>query len=743
MPAAPAIRARPLSAKARPLVGLALGLGLGLALWLLRGTRVVEGLELELLDLRTRHAAGDVAPRSDIVLMQVHEDDVETLKSALALRWPWSLDVNAAIFTTLKDAGVRAVLVDVYHLDHGAGPDDAALVGTPSQATLSWLEGEGALAEEYGAALRALERAVLAYELVDEARYATPPRVAAAAPKLEVRGLEPRSGAPRARTAEVPVRRVTEGAASLGFANVVPDVDGVVRRAFPLAWRDGKPAASLALAAARLLGPVEQQEGGALVVGGRHVPLARDGSFLIDFRSKEPVTAYARVAPSQVVAWGQQRGADGALPAEARERLGGKIVVWGVNLPGQQDVVATPVRAALQGPALQATILDNLLAGSTRTAAAPVANLLLTLGAGALVGLLAMLLSGRVMPHLVTLALLALVVALAFAAFRAGTALDLFLPLATGLLTAGGTMAAKLLTEGRYNRWLEGTFSRYLAPSVIDALKHDPRLLDLGGNHREITVLFSDVAGFTSLSEKLKPPQVVELLNVYLTRHCAAVFATGGVVDKFIGDAVMAFWGDPVPQPDHALRACRTALAVQAAMPGLEPVWRGMGLTEFHVRIGLNAGSAVVGNMGSTQRFDYTAMGDTVNLASRLEGANKAFHTQILIGDPVRRHAGDAILVKPLARLGVVGRGEPLAVHELAGLAESATEELRRHVAAFTAAGEAARRGELGAARAALAEAERRKPGDGACAWLAGILDDLEAGRLATPWSGVLTLKSK
>jgi adenylate cyclase len=417
-----------------------------------------------------------------------------------------------------------------------------------------------------------------------------------------------------------------------------------VRRAHPLAWLDGRPAASLPLAGALLLSPVAPAEGGGLTVGGRRVRLAEDGSFLVDFRARDPLRAYARVAPAEVIAWGQERGPDGALPAAARERLAGKIVILGVNLPGLQDVVPTPVSPALHGPALQATILDGLLGGETRVTAAAPLNLAWTLAAAGLVGLLSMWPRGRILPHVLTLAVLAAVVLVAFAAFARGLALDLFLPLAAAALTAGGTMAARLLTEGRYNRWLEGAFSRYLAPSVIEALKGDPRLLDLGGRSRDVSVLFSDVAGFTRLSEKLTPHQVVELLNVYLTHHCDAVFEQSGVVDKFIGDAVVAFWGDPVPQPDHALRACRAALAVQAGMPALEPVWRGLGLTEFKVRVGINAGLAVVGNLGSKQRFDYTAMGDTVNLASRLEGANKAFSTKILIGDGVRRAAGAAIL---------------------------------------------------------------------------------------------------
>jgi adenylate cyclase len=316
-------------------------------------------------------------------------------------------------------------------------------------------------------------------------------------------------------------------------------------------------------------------------------------------------------------------------------------------------------------------------------------------------------------------------------------------PLVAGVLTWGATTAFTLLTEGRYNKWLESTFSRYLAPSVIEALKRDPELLKLGGTRREVTVLFSDIAGFTSISEGLPPERLSELLNRYLTPHCDAVFAHDGTVDKFIGDAVVAFYGDPIPQADHALRGCRTALEVQAALPALEPVWRGMGLSKFEVRIGLNSGVATLGNMGSAQRFNYTALGDTVNLASRLEGANKAFGTRILLGEATRAAAGDAVLAKSLGRLVVVGKEEPVGVHELVALRERATPDEVHHVEAFARAVAAAKSGDLAAARTALSESERLRPGDGACAWFATLLAKLASGAEPSPWSGVVTLTGK
>ncbi len=735
-------RAFSLKGPARLLVGAGLGVILALLLWIARGTTLVEKQELALLDVRIRHAAGAQAPTTDIVLMQVSDADIEAVARDLNTPWPWPLDTNATIMRTLADAGVRGVLIDVYHLDRGTGQDDVPERADRLEKDAERLDVEAGMAEDYAAELKRIGRVALAYELVRDASYAPRARQEAAQEKLGAEGLVAVPGSPRSREANLPVRRVIAGAARLGFANVEVDADGGVRRAAPLARLGDQTVMSLPVAAAWALGEA-RVEAGALRVGGRAIPLASDGTFLIDYRAPARLGAYRRVAPTTVLKWASERTPTGELPPEAQAAVGGKIVVWGVNAAGRTDLVPTPIAASHDGPEVQATVLDNLLHGGMRVRAPSGVNLGFTALVAALVGLCSMAPRGKVWPHVLALLLLAGAVGAAQAAFAGGLALDLFTPLLAGVLAWLSTTALKLLTEGRYNRWLEGAFSLYLSPTVIEAIKADPKLLALGGVTREISVLFSDVAGFTNLSEKLTPAQVVVLLNEYLTRHCDAVFAHDGVVDKFIGDAVMAFWNDPLPQPDHALRACRAALEVQASLPGLEPVWRAMGLKEFTVRIGLNAGPAVMGNMGSRQRLSYTAMSDTVNLASRLESANKAFGTSILIGASLRAQAGAAILAKPLARLVVVGKAEPVQVYELVALTERADDRQRRHVEAFTHAIEAARTGRLVAARAAWRDALALAPEDGACAWLEKLLARLESGAEASPWSGLYALSSK
>ncbi|MHC5009808.1 MAG: CHASE2 domain-containing protein [Planctomycetota bacterium] len=703
------------SRRRRALWGAGVGLVVALLLGGARDSSVIDDLELGLVDLRTRHFAGDRDPDPRIVLAQVMEHDVAAVQQTLGYAWPWDLEINAAIFQVMAEAGVQAVMVDVLHLDRGAGPDDVPDAAALTPVIRAQREAEASSAETYGAALRAVGRTALAFELHATPEYEVAARVASVEGRLGAVDLPVPSAALRRPGANLPVRRVLEGGARLGFSNVDPDPDGVVRRA-PVVGRWGdRSVLSLALATAELT--AERDVGlddHGVRLGDTSQRLMPDASFLVNFHGVAHAT-YPRVAPSQILSWAQAKRRDGTLPEAARRALEGKIVVWGVNLAGRKDVVTSPISAVLDGAEYQATILDNLLHGDGRVHASRGLNLLLLSCLTLFLGVVGGISRGGPRPHVLALLLLVVFVASAFVVFGRGTSIDLLTPVLGVFLTWGGTLGLRLVTEGRRNRWLEGTFGRYLAPSIIDALKRDPSLLELGGRRRHITILFSDVAGFTRISESLEPEQLVSLLNRYLTDHSAAVMAEGGVVDKFEGDAVMAFFGDPVPQEDHALRACRAALVVQAGIAQLRPYCEELGLADFSVRIGINTGDAVVGNMGSRQRFDYTCMGDAVNLASRLEGANKAFGSRILLGPLTYEAVKDDVVARPVAGVVVVGKTEPVAVYELLGLSSDAP--LAEHVAAFRRAQEAARRGDPQAARAALAEAESLLPGEAVVAW--------------------------
>ena len=245
-------------------------------------------------------------------------------------------------------------------------------------------------------------------------------------------------------------------------------------------------------------------------------------------------------------------------------------------------------------------------------------------------------------------------------------------------------------------------------------------------------MLFSDLQDFTRISRQLAPEQLVQLMNRYLTMHADAVLDEGGVVDKFEGDAVMAFFGDPLPQEDHALRACRTALRVVEGLDALRPYTDALGIPPLRARIGINSGPAVVGNMGSNNRFDYTCTGDTVNLASRLEGANKRFGTAILAGEATWHAVRDHLRTLPVAPVRVAGYDTPVLAHTLLS-GEARPEEQAR----VTQILRALREDDLDEARRVLDEL----PADGVRAawrsWVEGLLDDLASGRRERPWDGL------
>ena len=242
---------------------------------------------------------------------------------------------------------------------------------------------------------------------------------------------------------------------------------------------------------------------------------------------------------------------------------------------------------------------------------------------------------------------------------------DGVLAASTLTLSFAMTTSFSYATEGRQRRQIKQMFSRYMSDLLIqDLLKH-PEKLRLGGERRVLTVFFSDLAGFTTLSEKLAPEEVVTLLNHYLTAMTDLILSSGGIIDKYEGDAIMAFWGAPLPQEDHAIRACLAALDNQSRLVELRQEFTRMGLPPVYARIGINTGEMIIGNLGSNQRFDFTVIGDSVNLASRLEGAGKEYGTSIIISEETYRQAQDKVEVRELDLLQVKGKDRAIRIYEL------------------------------------------------------------------------------
>jgi adenylate cyclase len=231
--------------------------------------------------------------------------------------------------------------------------------------------------------------------------------------------------------------------------------------------------------------------------------------------------------------------------------------------------------------------------------------------------------------------------------------------------------------ERREQQSIKEMFARYVPDQVIRTLTSNPGMLRLGGQRCRLTILFADLNGFTALCEKIPPEELVDQLNEYMTAMTEIIHMCGGIIDKYEGDLIMAEFGAPVFYPDHSLHACRAALRMQERLDVLRREWAGQGKPPFFLRIGVNTGEGIVGNMGSKTLFDYTVLGDAVNLCARLEEANKQFGTEIIISETTFLELPEDFVTRPLGELQVRGRSESVTVYEL--LAESDREWRQRH----------------------------------------------------------------
>jgi adenylate cyclase len=275
------------------------------------------------------------------------------------------------------------------------------------------------------------------------------------------------------------------------------------------------------------------------------------------------------------------------------------------------------------------------------------------------------------------------VIALAIVVFQQSeVAVPMISPLIGVVLSFLGSTSYVSIVEGREKRLIRRMFGKYVSPRVVDELVADPSRLKLGGEKRHITILFSDLAGFTAMSERLEPEQLVSVLNQYLNEMSALAMEERGLIDKYIGDAIMALYGAPTALEDHALHACRTAVRMQRRLAEMNRAWQAQdpAWPPLDVRIGINTGTPVVGNIGGEDKFDYTALGDAVNLAARLEPACKTYGVGTMIAQPTREEAGARIHVRELDLLAVYGKTEPIRVYELIDIAESELPEDKRIV---------------------------------------------------------------
>ena len=402
--------------------------------------------------------------------------------------------------------------------------------------------------------------------------------------------------------------------------------------------------------------------------GANKIPVDENGAMLINFKGKGPDNYQAISFADIVNDFAEQRKDPKKYPNFDPEKLfKDKIVLVGPTAVGIYDNRTTPF-GSMPGIFMHAMIVDNVL--NNQALYRPSWMWGFDLIAIAVLGMILSLIYPRIKP--VFSAALVIVLILGYLWFNyylfntLHYSLTIVYPVASLMLIYLGITVYHYTMEEREKRYIRSAFSQYMSPAVISDLMANPDKLKLGGERKRVTIFFSDLAGFTSLSEKLQPEQLVHLLNQYLTEMSEIILKNRGTIDKFEGDAIMAFFGAPVDYPDHAIKACLSSLEMQARLEELnQKKWGPEGYPRLSCRIGLNTGDVLVGNMGSAMRMDYTIMGDEVNLASRLEGANKPYGTKLMISEATYKDARNAIEVRQIDLLGVVGRQKPVKVFEV------------------------------------------------------------------------------
>lgn len=351
------------------------------------------------------------------------------------------------------------------------------------------------------------------------------------------------------------------------------------------------------------------------------------------------------------------------------EQLRDKMVLMGVTEVGVLDLRVTPVSEAYPGVEVHANLLDNLLSDTyfRYDVSNDIYTLLLILFFGLALGIILPRMKLVYSIGLVILLLAGYTLLHRFAVVYWLTWPSYIYVFLTIFLTAVGVTQYMFFVADKDKRFIKGAFQQYLSPVVINQLMDDPDKLQLGGEERVMTALFSDVKGFSTISEQLTPNELVFLLNEYLTEMSNIILKYEGTVDKFEGDAIIAFFGAPIDFPDHATRAALVCLEMQSRLAEMRLQWRKEGREELYHRIGINTGPMVVGNMGSSSRFDYTIMGNDVNLAARLEGVNKMYKNEILMSERTYQSCKETIEARELDMIRVVGINEPVRIYEILG----------------------------------------------------------------------------
>ncbi|MHC1726469.1 MAG: CHASE2 domain-containing protein [Syntrophobacteraceae bacterium] len=651
--------------KRKFLEGMLIGLAAALAALSIWRMGFLDRWEYATWAWRAQYFAGPGPSTDRIKLILLDQASLDWGKKQ-GLSWPWPREVYAPLIDFCSRHGAKAVIFDVIYSEPSpyAVSDDRALAEAvcraPAFVGSLCLYSDGGYSTSWPEGIS--NRLSLRIENLEEFGGSRGKEIAMA-------------------SASFPITEVASCATILGNVMETSDVDGVFRRVSLFRTFDGRVVPSLGLAAFGAGSPEVRNnppgsptrqeclgriEAGRLEIGGRSIPLDSNGRMILRFRG--PAGTYQSFNAADIIESELLAGAGAKETIQNTGSFKDAYVFFGFTAPGLLDLRPTPLSNVSPGTEIHATLLDNMLTGDflrdPHWVTAALSTLLLALFTALAVVMLAKRAWHSVMAFSV---LFPLPAALGFAFYPLGIWWPVIVQETAVLSALMGAIVVNYATEGRQKAFFRRAFSQYLSPAVIQRLVDDPSQLKLGGERRELTIFFSDLEGFSSFSERLPPDTLTRLLNDYLSDMTDIILDEGGTLDKYEGDAIIAFWNAPLAQPDHAERACRATLRCQQRLAGRREEFRNRTGTLLRARVGINTGEVTVGNMGSSKRFDYTVLGDAANLASRLEGANKAFGTYTMISEATWQKTNSKFAGRQIGLIRVVGRSNPVRVFEPRG----------------------------------------------------------------------------
>ncbi|MCL2833139.1 MAG: adenylate/guanylate cyclase domain-containing protein [Treponema sp.] len=678
-------------------------LSLGFILTYLGG--LYDFLEYKLYDFRVNLFASAARASDDIILILLDQDSIDWAQRERGWGWPWPREAYAEITDYLNLGGANSLAFDVlftepsiyntnYNTNNNNDKNDDEVFASSAQdfgrtIQIVVFSGQTGSTDQWPGDLNKPFFELRNFETI----------------RSEFEKLNQNATNTGQIKALFPIRELRNSAGIIGNVTGWADSDNIFRRNNLFTIFDGKAVPGLSAASLIMGGASTEinynQKKNQIEWGDRVIPVDKNGRSILHFRGDldryHPYWAWQILQSAQDYKNNRE-------PLLNPEDFAGRYVFFGFYAQGLYDVFSSPVNSLYPGVGIHVTMLDNILQQDfIRESPLPV-NIILILATIILIVMLALINSRIVLNVGGTVIIFVLLMGSGLAAYRY---FNLWIPMAApmfaALISFITTAVYNYATEGRKKRFIKSAFSQYLSPVVIDEIIADPKKLNLGGETRDMTAIFTDIQKFSSISEILQkeygeengPRVLVNLLNLYLTEMSNIILQNKGTIDKYEGDAIIAFFGAPVWSADHAALACRSAIAMKKREAEIyDLIMDPAG--EFHIplfklmnsgvirsgrplytRLGVNSGKMVVGNMGTPNKMDYTIMGNSVNLAARLEGVNKQYNTGgILISEYTKDKINDEFVCRPLSRVRVVGINTPLRLYELLDLREEAPAEI-------------------------------------------------------------------